>query len=275
MQPLKAMAEAEGRILGLATVEIADGGLRRADALGDLLLCPATGLQVIEEVRPVHRASSIECPIFCATGAPIVNIGKVVCVRKRSPRERTAFGQRLLRARVHAGLSQVKASKELGISQSNLSDLEGPAESSTFTAQIARLYGCDAHWLATGEGEPGFSVREPAAEYGAALAKKEQAAVESLRELRALNPDTHERLLDDIVRIADGARTTNRFIAANFGVTGYVTHEREAETMGKARAPSTKRKSAATRTDVLLGGDSALGGLGMPDEPGAARKRNR
>lgn len=70
----------------------------------------------------------------------------------RTERERSAFGQRMYEARKASGLTQVEVQTALGISQSNMSDLEGTAESSTFVPQLAELYKVDAHWLATGEG---------------------------------------------------------------------------------------------------------------------------
>jgi transcriptional regulator with XRE-family HTH domain len=86
------------------------------------------------------------------TVEPMVNIGTVMPMR--TPRERSAFGQRMYEARRAADLTQEQAAARLGTSQSNLSDLEGGAERSGLTAQAAVLYGCDPHWLATGEGEP-------------------------------------------------------------------------------------------------------------------------
>jgi phage repressor protein C with HTH and peptisase S24 domain len=86
------------------------------------------------------------------TGCPIVNIGRLMFMR--SNRERSGFGQRMYEARKRAGLTQKEVQAKLGISQSNMSDLEGMAESSSFTAQLASLYGCSPNWLATGEGSP-------------------------------------------------------------------------------------------------------------------------
>lgn len=69
-------------------------------------------------------------------------------------KERTPYGQRLFDARKATGLTQPKVAVILGISQSNLSDLERGAMGSSFTAELATLYRCDPLWLATGEGSP-------------------------------------------------------------------------------------------------------------------------
>lgn len=72
----------------------------------------------------------------------------------RTPRERTAFGLRLYKARKAAGLSQQQVFAQAGIPQSTLSELETVAASSGYTAQLASLYKVDAHVLATGEAAP-------------------------------------------------------------------------------------------------------------------------
>lgn len=61
---------------------------------------------------------------------------------------------RLYEARRAAKKTQAQVCKRLGISQSNLSDLERIAESSGFTAQLAAFYECDPNYLATGVGTP-------------------------------------------------------------------------------------------------------------------------
>jgi transcriptional regulator with XRE-family HTH domain len=72
-------------------------------------------------------------------------------MKRRSERERTAFGRRMLRARKDAGLTQTDVCAQLGMSQSTLSELETDANSSGRIAELASLYGADAHYLATGE----------------------------------------------------------------------------------------------------------------------------
>jgi transcriptional regulator with XRE-family HTH domain len=87
---------------------------------------------------------------------PIVHIGKLIAMATRADRERSPFGQRMLKARQHAKLTQIQVRDKLGISQGTLSELEATAHSSGRTVEFAQLYGCDAHWLATGEGLPGW-----------------------------------------------------------------------------------------------------------------------
>ena len=64
----------------------------------------------------------------------------------------TDFGARVARSRKHAGLTQKQLAPMVGMSQSNLSELEAVAFESGKTAQIARQCGVNAYWLATGEG---------------------------------------------------------------------------------------------------------------------------
>jgi transcriptional regulator with XRE-family HTH domain len=65
--------------------------------------------------------------------------------------ERTAFGERLRASREATKLTQKQVSEAIGISQGNLAGLEREGLGSSFTPQLATLYGVDAHWLATGE----------------------------------------------------------------------------------------------------------------------------
>lgn len=63
------------------------------------------------------------------------------------------FGERLRQARKAAKLTQAAAAKKAGMSQPALSELEsGRYPSSTFTAQLAHVYGINARWLAEGRG---------------------------------------------------------------------------------------------------------------------------
>ncbi|WP_186299169.1 S24 family peptidase [Halomonas sp. C22] len=64
------------------------------------------------------------------------------------------IGDRVKRARKHAGLNQRELAKAIGITQPSLSELErGESRSSAYLVQIASVCGVDASWLATGSGE--------------------------------------------------------------------------------------------------------------------------
>lgn len=65
----------------------------------------------------------------------------------------TDFGKRVAQARKRAGLTQKELAPKVGMSQSNLSELETVAHESGKTAQIAHVCRVDAYWLATGEGD--------------------------------------------------------------------------------------------------------------------------
>lgn len=108
-------------------------------------------------------------PLFCFIGLPLVNIGKVIAMpRKKSDRERSAFGQRMFLARERSGLTQMEVRALLGVSQGTLSQLEGTAASSGRVVEFAKLYDVDSTWLATGEGiAPPDVAREPMAAHQA------------------------------------------------------------------------------------------------------------
>lgn len=72
--------------------------------------------------------------------------------KSRAERERSPFGLRMWRARNAAGLTQQQACRAVGVSQSTLTEAESTGTKSGHVAQFAKLYGVDAHWLATGEG---------------------------------------------------------------------------------------------------------------------------
>ena len=65
----------------------------------------------------------------------------------------TEYGLRLRAARKYAQMTQIEASKASGIPQSTISTSERESHGSSETPVFAKLYGVDAHWLATGEGE--------------------------------------------------------------------------------------------------------------------------
>lgn len=72
---------------------------------------------------------------------------------KKPARERTGFGHRMAKARAHRGLSQRAVAMALGVSQGTVSEAETTAEGSAHVTRFASLYGVNADWLATGEGE--------------------------------------------------------------------------------------------------------------------------
>lgn len=65
----------------------------------------------------------------------------------------TDFGKRVAAARKHARRTQKQLAPLVGMSQSNLSELETVAHESGKTAQLAYHCGVNAYWLATGEGD--------------------------------------------------------------------------------------------------------------------------
>lgn len=98
-------------------------------------------------------------------GWPLVN---ACIVRAMRAKVRSAFGARLYKARTDRKMTQMKVAKAIGISQGTLTQLETTSNGSTHTAQLAKLYGVDANWLATGEGG---KASEEAADLAAQLDK--------------------------------------------------------------------------------------------------------
>lgn len=86
----------------------------------------------------------------------ILDIGTPFCKHIGSPIScwDMTIGDRVKRARKHAGLNQRELAKAIGITQPSLSELErGESRSSAYLVQIASVCGVDASWLATGSGE--------------------------------------------------------------------------------------------------------------------------
>lgn len=67
-------------------------------------------------------------------------------------RDRTEFGQRLLAARKHAGLTQKDLALRSGLSQSNVAYLEAKGNASEQTWLLAQICGVRSAWLAKAEG---------------------------------------------------------------------------------------------------------------------------
>lgn len=71
----------------------------------------------------------------------------------------TTLGQRLKECRKEKGITQGVVSKAVGMSHATLSELEGDAyPSSSYLPMLARYYGVDAYWLATGKGSKDTSI---------------------------------------------------------------------------------------------------------------------
>jgi transcriptional regulator with XRE-family HTH domain len=146
----------------------------------------------------------------------------------RSPRERTAFGQRLVAARKAAKLTQVQVFERIGIPQSTLAELESTATKSGYTAQLAALYEVDAHVLATGEPAPTPSpeshlgpsaAAEPRQDY-IAFTEQERQVIADLRELLE---DDRLRFVEEIAARAEQMRRHLARITAVPKSSGY-TH---------------------------------------------------
>lgn len=65
----------------------------------------------------------------------------------------TEFGDRLKKAREHKGLNPSQAAPLVGMKQPSLHYLESTGQGSKYVHKFAEVYGVNARWLATGEGE--------------------------------------------------------------------------------------------------------------------------
>lgn len=70
----------------------------------------------------------------------------------REKRTRTAFGERLHKARKHAALTQPQLASAAGLAQSTLAELEYDGNGSSKTAQLAKACGVRVEWLSEGRG---------------------------------------------------------------------------------------------------------------------------
>lgn len=76
-------------------------------------------------------------------------IGTLWCMAES---ERTPYGERLLKARTHAKLSQPQLAKAVGLRQSTIGELEKKGSGSQKTTQMALACGVRPEWLASGDG---------------------------------------------------------------------------------------------------------------------------
>lgn len=108
----------------------------------------------------------------------------------------TDFGKRVAAARKRAGYTQKELAPLVGMSQSNLSELETVAFESGKTAQIAWACGVNAHWLATGEGPmlSGLLADRPPADTATTEPTAPKALPAALDALRHARPEVREEL---------------------------------------------------------------------------------
>lgn len=144
--------------------KVADGRLSYATCLCDLDLRHAGADHFGYQRLPIHhKPFNVRFADIVHNGLPNVNIGRLLGMEKPE-RKRTEFGKRMHAARKATKpkeLTQAFVCEQLGISQGTLSELETKANGSSKTTEFAKLYGVNAHWLATGEGSmrPGGPVQ--------------------------------------------------------------------------------------------------------------------
>ena len=138
----------------------------------------------------------------------------------------TEYGLRLRAARKYAKMTQIAASKASGIPQSTISTSERESHGSSETPVYAKLYGVDAHWLATGEGEMlqratpdqavaiasstsgGFTLVQALEVVAGALLMSDDLTLDQVRPLLARLVDEPPRASEIVPRIAALLSTT-------------------------------------------------------------------
>lgn len=98
-------------------------------------------------------------------------------------KDRTDFGERLLKARLHAKLSQGELGKRSGLGQSAIAYLESKAHGSTKVAALAEITGVRSAWLADSKG-PMLELDEPLAQF--AEKAEQQLVPSSAKDFRTL-----------------------------------------------------------------------------------------
>ena len=104
-------------------------------------------------IRPIITEFRAESNIF-ARNSELTTLPASMEKTKNSDdgRERTPFGERLFLARRRKGLTQRQVAEQVGISASNLAELEQTGAGSAFTVALALLYGVNPVWLALDRG---------------------------------------------------------------------------------------------------------------------------
>lgn len=97
-----------------------------------------------QSISPVYRLTDT-----LASGLPVFVIDRLSAMRNKT---RSDYGNRLLKARKHKGLTQTQLATMAGISQSTYAELETKGQGSAHTATIARICEVDPNWLETGDG---------------------------------------------------------------------------------------------------------------------------
>jgi hypothetical protein len=111
----------------------------------------------------------------------------------------------MLLAREHAELKQEEVCATLEIAQSTLSDLEAKALSSRRTVQFAELYRCNAKWLATGEGSPGWDSPIGDTRAPRAFSDSDWSLLQDMRD--AMESPALARAINDVRAEVKGLRT--------------------------------------------------------------------
>jgi transcriptional regulator with XRE-family HTH domain len=154
---------------------------------------------------PVYRFAAI----VHLRGADIKRVQDFGMPKLKGPRERTAFGRRMLAARKARGMTQERVCAQLRCSQGTLAQLESESQSSGRIVDFARLYNVDAEWLANGPGETPVAASDNGdAAPGQLNAGNldSDALTQLLSDLTAIPPRRLSQLLDQIHQEAEAAR---------------------------------------------------------------------
>jgi transcriptional regulator with XRE-family HTH domain len=91
----------------------------------------------------------------------------------------TTFGERLLQALKHKGMSQRELAKRIGVSPQNINFLIKEGQGSNKTSQIASILGVNPKWLETGKGDMLLgAVHDPVQARFMQIIRSAQAAID-------------------------------------------------------------------------------------------------
>jgi len=133
------------------TADVAHRGLPALQLQRDFWLSDPSGFQPAQQAGPVNK--SVHTDRISVYREQVNKDAGTGLPYSQAMKTRSEYGSRLKQARAHANLTQKQLAAKVGMSQSNLSELEISAQGSAMTPQLAAACNVNVHWLATGAGD--------------------------------------------------------------------------------------------------------------------------
>ena len=150
-QAQQAGRQGEARIKGFARRDVAHRGLPALQLQRDFWLSDPSGFQPAQQAGPINK--SVHADRISVYREQVNKEAGTGLPYSQAMKTRSEYGSRLKQARAHANLTQKQLAAKVGMSQSNLSELEISAQGSAMTPQLAAACNVNVHWLATGAGD--------------------------------------------------------------------------------------------------------------------------